>query len=46
MRQTLVTLVNAAGTVTGTGGQLQLVDETGRLFLTVRRLMSLRAVKL
>lgn len=28
--QTLVTLVNAAGTVTGTGGQLQLVDENGQ----------------
>lgn len=27
--QTLVTLVNAAGSVTGTGGQLQLVDENG-----------------
>ncbi|EFA5506058.1 autotransporter outer membrane beta-barrel domain-containing protein, partial [Escherichia coli] len=27
---TLVTLVNAAGTVTGTGGQLQLVDENGQ----------------
>ncbi len=28
--QTLVTLVNAAGTVTGTGGQLQLVVENGQ----------------
>lgn len=28
--QTPVTLVNAAGTVTGTGGQLQLVDENGQ----------------
>ncbi|EFC0652081.1 autotransporter outer membrane beta-barrel domain-containing protein [Escherichia coli] len=29
--QTLVTLVDAKGTVTGTGGQLQLVDENGQV---------------
>lgn len=44
--QTLVTLVNAAGTVTVLAGNCNWWMKTGRLFLTVRRLMSLRAVKL